>query len=540
MIGLARCAGTGAPDEPFRPAVDPGALQGSIDLRPDPTVPDGWWLVRAGQATEDALGDDPDARLTATRRRRVEGRLGVSLDDRPLRRLVADLLLAGDDADPRRWNRLRPGADRWLRVWLGGLLWEAAVPSGGAISDNFDRADSSNIGSGWDEVSGNAEIVSSVLGSVQANTFTRVRTTGALAAADHWAQVKGVTYGTGGGTFKRLAPMVRYASAADTAYEWRRTYGNAGLSTDLTLATVRWHKIVTGTYTALGTDVTDTAAAGEVLRGEASGSTLTGLRDGTSKAAITDTSITTGTRAGVMVYSGTSAARIRGDDFTAGDLATSTGLVIADGSHGHLADAPALAQAHALVVADAGHAVASDQPSLTQLHALWVDTGEHGHSADVPPVTQAHTLDVGDTAHGHAADSLAVTQLHLLDTSGAAHGHVAEAAAVSVIYHLAVADAGHSHRADAAPLTQAHGLGVADAANGHLAGQLALAEVHALTVASATHAHLPDAVTVTAAAAARDVTITATVAPSAWAGTVDPSGWDAAVAPSPWAAATAD
>lgn len=125
---LAACDGMGTAADPFRPAgLGNRRSWSAIDLRPDPTVPVGWFLVHTPTAMTVSsqvvrLADTPDE--TTGQIRTTLQALGVTLTPGvSFRQAVLALLLAGDDSDPNRWNRLRPSkANRRYEVWLGGEL----------------------------------------------------------------------------------------------------------------------------------------------------------------------------------------------------------------------------------------------------------------------------------------------------------------------------------------------------------------------------------------------------------------------------------
>lgn len=174
-------------------------------------------------------------------------------------------------------------------------------------------------------------------------------------------------------------------------------------------------------------------------------------------------------------------------------------LSVADTVHAHGVDAPALTQAHILAVADALHTHAAEAVALGQANTLAVADAAHGHTVDGLTLTVGHVLAVADAAHAHTADSVALVQSHILAVADALHGHAAESPAPSVAGTLSVADASHAHAVDAVSLTQAHVLVVNDAAHGHAVEAVTLSQGVLLAVADALHAHGVDAVELTQA-----------------------------------------
>lgn len=131
-----------------------------IDLRP-PGAAEGWCLVGSQEPVPGSvmIGDDP-ARDHPEGRRRLQNRLGVNVSGKHLGRQILGLMLDGKD-DGRRWRPLKPATKGGKRyeVWLGGERLDM-VPfvAGGAVSDDFNRADASTFGSGWTQSGGTFRI----------------------------------------------------------------------------------------------------------------------------------------------------------------------------------------------------------------------------------------------------------------------------------------------------------------------------------------------------------------------------------------------
>jgi hypothetical protein len=173
-------------------------------------------------------------------------------------------------------------------------------------------------------------------------------------------------------------------------------------------------------------------------------------------------------------------------------LATSTNLVIADATHGHAADAPALTVQSVLAVADATHAHASDALTLTSSTALSINEATHGHAADNVTVDTALTLAVADATHGHSADGLSLTSATALSIADALHGHSADGLVLTTASQLAIAEALHGHAADNVTLLAGQLLLIADGLHAHTSDGLALTVTAWLVVSDATHAHAAD------------------------------------------------
>jgi len=168
------------------------------------------------------------------------------------------------------------------------------------FSDDFNRADSSDLGAGWVEVSGEWSIVSNQLSPGAAGGTIILRAAGAMDTADHYAQV----------TIAATAPAsmgvwCRGNSNISQGYLWR----NDGSSWDL-------FSVVGGSFSVIGSYAA-AAAPGDVGRVQAVGSTIKAFVNGVERVSVTDTSVTSGTSVGIRSES---AGAIRYDDFAAVDI----------------------------------------------------------------------------------------------------------------------------------------------------------------------------------------------------------------------------
>lgn len=296
------------------------------DLRPDSTVGDGRCIFASSVQLPNSpnrfyLGDNLDQSSSALKTG-IESRLGITLasTDTTLRKILIALFIEhGDDARLDRWNRLKAGFDRMYRIFLGGEQI-AAIPvvSGGAvITDSFTRANNADMSVGapfnWTDVAGDNAINSNrAQNNISTNAcFSRAESD--LATSNHYAQANW-SWQSNAATIGGLC--VRYASAADTCYFVQRS-GQAN--------SLRIYKRVAGVSTALQSAQTCTALAlgvEDLTRLEVTGSSLSATCTG-GLSNVTDTSITTGTRAGIW-GSGAGTLRSRFTNFEAGDLGGST------------------------------------------------------------------------------------------------------------------------------------------------------------------------------------------------------------------------
>ena len=169
-----------------------------------------------------------------------------------------------------------------------------------SFSDDFNRADSSDLGAGWVEVSGDWSIASSQLSPGAAGGTIILRAAGAMDSNDNSAQVTiAATAAVSQGVW------CRGNSNISQGYLWR----NNGTSWDL-------FQVVGGSFTNIGT-YTAAAAPGDVAKVQAVGSTIKGFVNGVQRVSVTDTAVTTGTSVGIR---GESSGSLRYDDFTAADV----------------------------------------------------------------------------------------------------------------------------------------------------------------------------------------------------------------------------
>lgn len=166
------------------------------------------------------------------------------------------------------------------------------------FADDFNRADSTNLGAGWVEVSGDWSIVSNQLSPGTAGGTILLRAATDAATDDNFAQT---TIAATAAASQGVA--CRTNANLSTGYLWR----NNGTS---------WDLFTLGTFTLLAT-YTAAAAPGDVMKVQAVGSTIKGYVNGVERASVTDTTYATGKSSGIRAES-TSALRF--DDFSSGDV----------------------------------------------------------------------------------------------------------------------------------------------------------------------------------------------------------------------------
>jgi hypothetical protein len=165
-------------------------------------------------------------------------------------------------------------------------------------SDDFNRADSTNLGSNWTELDDDWSIKSNQL-APGISTTGIVLYNRPLDTTDQYAQITmTVTTGTSMGIFAR-------SDINKSAFYLLRSNG-----TDWTL-----FRNIGGSFTSLGS-YTANLAVGDVARIECIGTTIKGYVNGIERISVTDTQITTGNYAGVRSAQSSTA---RFDNFVTAD-----------------------------------------------------------------------------------------------------------------------------------------------------------------------------------------------------------------------------
>lgn len=169
------------------------------------------------------------------------------------------------------------------------------------FTDDFNRADSSSLGAGWVEVSGDWSIVSNQLSPGNTGGTIILRAAGAMATNDNYAQIT-------------IA-----ATTAASQGVWCR--GNANITSGYLFRNdgTTWvlFSVVGGSFTQIGS-FSAAAVPGDVAKVQANGSTIKCFTNGVERISVTDTAVTTGTSVGVRSESTSS---LRYDDFTGSDMA---------------------------------------------------------------------------------------------------------------------------------------------------------------------------------------------------------------------------
>lgn len=174
------------------------------------------------------------------------------------------------------------------------------------FTDDFNRADSTDLGAGWVEVSGDWSIVSGQLAPDTSSGNTILRATAPMDSSDNYAQVT-----IAATTAASQGVWCRGDATLSNGYLWRTN----GSSWDL-------FAVVGGGFTVIGTYAVP-VTAGDVAKVQAVGSTIKGFVNGVERVSVASTTVTTGVNVGLRIMA---LPGLRYDDFAAGDVTAGADL----------------------------------------------------------------------------------------------------------------------------------------------------------------------------------------------------------------------
>jgi len=193
------------------------------------------------------------------------------------------------------------------------------LPHNTTITESFNTADSDTLGPdlSWTEISGDIDISSNafvtgsdaVAGNAMANSD--------LSTSDNYAKIdvtdlsRVTNYALVGIRCRHVSSA---ASSSDVMAYGMRIYDSGN-------DYHRIEKIVSGSSTAISGPTLFTFSNPDEIKIEADGSTIKGYLNGAEVHSVTDTAIASGTRGGLVTYTGHSNDSISGDNFEAGDIA---------------------------------------------------------------------------------------------------------------------------------------------------------------------------------------------------------------------------
>lgn len=286
--------GAGIHDDPFRPTGQDQPGASAIDIRLDPTVQDGGGvgvaLLWLPLGIPDPVGsvkiaDDYGDLLTNQQRTRLNQRTGLDFGaDTTIQDAVQTILLRGDIFG---WKRLRPARgiyEAWLGSGTGKRDW-CGLPAmgGGAISDNFNRANETPLASPWARTPSSTDTFN-LSGNAVVKASGTNQTIYALSGYSWNDNQSAELLYASSTTNNDLGPAVRVSVAAFTAYFYSQADTFRGV----------W-KVIAGAYTQVEA-TTGTPSVGETYKLDAAGSTLSYYNNGAEAASspATDTSIAAG------------------------------------------------------------------------------------------------------------------------------------------------------------------------------------------------------------------------------------------------------
>lgn len=268
-----------------------------------------------------------------------------------------------------------------------------------SFTDDFNRANSTDLGAGWVEVSGDWSIVSNQLSPGAAGGTIILRAAGAMATNDNYAHVT-----IAATTAASQGVWCRGNSNITNGYLWR----NNGTSWDL-------FQVFGGSFTSIGTYAA-AAAPGDVAKVQAVGSTIKGFVNGVQRVSVTDTAVTTGTSVGIR---SDSAGAVRYDDFAAADVtagatlatavATETAQPLAGSKATMLSPAAATDSAQPVAGAKAGAlpVVATSEAAQALTGTKATPLGGAAATEAAQPLTGSKTVLLGTALETAAAQPLA-------------------------------------------------------------------------------------------------------------------------------------
>ncbi len=193
-----------------------------------------------------------------------------------------------------RWGVSYSQAAKWRNLIRGPMLVRLLDEGRGKFNPKKPRtsySDDFNDGdlTGWTSVSGTWDNAGSTIRYPSSSSFGSIRYDSDVSSGDHWCDLLSVL--SPGGLEHRIGPACRFTSSGRTYYGFR-----------FSSTTGRLVKLIGGTVTNLGS--TWSSSSHFTFRVQASGSTISGYENGTSKQSLTDTSITGNTRGGCACSSG--------------------------------------------------------------------------------------------------------------------------------------------------------------------------------------------------------------------------------------------
>ncbi|WP_309049101.1 hypothetical protein [Streptomyces sp.] len=175
-----------------------------------------------------------------------------------------------------------------------------------SFSDDFNRPDSSDLGPGWVEVSGDWSIIGGQLAPDTSSGNTILRAATPMASSDNYAQCTIVT-----SIAASQGVWCRGGSTLSSGYLWRTN----GSSWDL-------FAVVSGSFGMIGTYAV-AVAPGDVAKVQAVGNVIKGFVNGVERVSVVNTDVPAGVNVGLRVMA---VGGLRFDDFAAADVTAGVAL----------------------------------------------------------------------------------------------------------------------------------------------------------------------------------------------------------------------
>lgn len=258
------------------------------------------------------------------------------------------------------------------------------------FTDDFNRANSSDLGPNWVEVSGDWAIDSNRLSPGNTGGTIILRAAGAMDSADHSAQFTiAATVSASQGIW------CRGNSNITSGYLWR----NSGSSWDL-------FAVVGGSFNIIGTYAV-AAAPGDTAKVQAVGSTIKAFVNGVERVSVANTDVTTGVNVGIRAES---VSGLRFDDFTAADVTAGATL----GTATETDSAQPLGATKAAPLSAASSSEAAQDLVGGKTAAL----GTAGETETAQAITATKSRSLGAAAATEGAQPLAGAKSATLGTAG--------------------------------------------------------------------------------------------------------------------------
>lgn len=290
----------------FRPPIDRAGDWSVIDLRPDPSVVDGYCLIASDHVHTDPnlyyLGEENlDEVMVSPLKTAVENRLGITLDAPDLRGAIAEIMVLHGRTDGSRWRPLIADMKGMVEIRLRGLIYRAPQIVGATYTEDFDTSNQENLGPDltWTDVQGDWDVVSNraeINNRGSPVNYDRAEHT--ASTDDQYCEAEIINFGqpTSGGQ-SQFMPCVRFLHTGNSSYGFMVAEDSDG---DI----YKLRKTTTGTRSDITSDTGHTIALPETVKTTISGTTLKGWIDGTEKDSATDSSFSGSTyrRGGIYGY----------------------------------------------------------------------------------------------------------------------------------------------------------------------------------------------------------------------------------------------